>query len=352
MGRSKNVTIAGSLVAAAILIVVAIVVIRIAIEPSADTKPVATSGDATTEADEEAALKAAEPIDAAMIGYHEAAGFPVDFREPRALAVDAESQIYVGGDRAIGRYSGDGKKLAVFALPGEPRCLAVGAIEPSSRDQLLYVGMENHVEVYVPTGTRLAVWASRGPEAIFTSITTTEREVWVADAGNRLVWRFDAAGQLLEPVGQPDPAQHRAGFLVTNHYFDLVAGTDDLVYVVNPRALRVEGYMHNGEYETAWGKGSSKVDGFFGCCNPAQLAVLPDGRFVTAEKGLPRVKVYSRSGRFQTVVAGPAQLSDTPADLAADRRGRVLVLDAGHPGTGSAAKVRIFEKNSSNEEKQ
>ena len=148
---------------------------------------------------------------------------------------------------------------------------------------------------------------------------------------------------MLGPVGQPDPSQNRPGFLVTDpdHYFDLAAGTDDLVYVVNPRLLHVEGYTQNGEYETAWGKGSPAVADFFGCCNPAQLAVLPDGRFVTAEKGMPRVKIYLPTGTFQTVVAGPSQLTDTPADLAADRHGRVLVLD------GRAAKVRVFEKNSS-----
>jgi hypothetical protein len=204
--------------------------------------------------------------------------------------------------------------------------------------------MDDHVEVYDPRGTRVAVWKSRGPEAIFTSIATTEKQVWVADAGNRLVWRFDVDGKPVEPpVGQPDPSQNRTGFLVTNHYFDLAAGTDDLVYVVNPRLLRVEGFTHGGDFETAWGKGSPAVADFFGCCNPAQLAVLPDGGFVTAEKGLPRVKTYSRTGRFLSVVAGPSQLSDTPADLAADRQGRVLVLDA------RAAKVRIFEKNSSNQ---
>jgi hypothetical protein len=129
--------------------------------------------------------------------------------------------------------------------------------------------------------------------------------------------------------------------ITDNHHFDLVAGTDDLVYVVNPRLLHVEVFTHKGEYETAWGKGSPAVADFFGCCNPAQLAVLPDGSFVTAEKGIPRVKIYSRSGSFQAVVAGPSQLTDTPTDLAADRRGRVLVLD------GRAAKVRVFEKNSS-----
>ncbi len=382
MERNKNAMLAGSLAAAAILIVVAIVVVRIVVQRFADSRAAAPSGTASDEASEEAALKAAEPINPAMIGYHETAGFRVAFREPRALAVDADAQIYVGGDRAIERFSADGKKLAEIALEGEPRCLVVGALEPitpghalepetpadeierakpdhaltparpghslalATPKRLLYVGMEDHVEVYDPAGVRLAVWTSRGPDAIFTSITTTEDEVWVADAGNRLVWRLDVMGHLLEPVGQPDPSQRRVGFLVTNHYFDLAAGTNGLVYVVNPRLLRVEGYMQSGELETTWGKGSSAVADFFGCCNPAQLAVLPDGRFVTAEKGIPRVKVYSRRGNFETVVAGPPQLTDTPADLAADSRGRVLVLD------GRAAKVRVFEKNSNDKEKK
>jgi len=106
----------------------------------------------------------------------------------------------------------------------------------------------------------------------------------------------------------------------------------------------VEGYTDKGELETTWGQGSPAVADFFGCCNPAHLAVLPDGRFATGEKGIPRVKVYSREGKFQTVVAGPRQLSDTPADLAADCHGRVLVLD------GRAAKVRVFVSNKASKE--
>jgi len=345
MQRSKNPLIAASLLVAAILIVAGIVAVRVAMEHFTNLPTAADSDEATARADEEAALKAAEPITQAMIGYRETAGFAVALRQPRALAVDADSQVYVGGDKAVVRYSGDGKKLAEIALQGEPRCLAVGGPEHVHPGQL-YVGMEDRVEVYDPRGKLVKAWESRGPEAVFTSIATTDKEVWVADAGNRLVWRFDGAGRLLGPVGQPDPSQHLPGFQITSHYFDLAAGTDDLVYVVNPRMMRVEGYTHQGEFETAWGKGSSSVADFFGCCNPAQLAVMSDGSFVTAEKGMPRVKIYSRDGRFQTVVAGPSQLTDTPADLAADRRGRVLVLD------GRAMKVRVFEKNSAKKDER
>ena len=131
-----------------------------------------------------------------------------------------------------------------------------------------------------------------------------------------------------------------------SHYFDVAAGHDGLVYVVNPRLLHVEGYTINGEHETTWGKGSPAVADFFGCCNPAHLAVLPDGNFVTAEKGIPRVKIYNRRGELQSVVVGPPQLTDVPAAVAGDHRGRVLVLDA------RAAKVRVFEKKKAEERKK
>ena len=64
---------------------------------------------------------------------------------------------------------------------------------------------------------------------------------------------------------------------------------------------------------------------------------MSDGRFVTAEKGVVRVKLYSGAGKLQTVVAGPQHFRDTPVDLAVDARGRVLVLD------GRRKSVRVFE---------
>jgi hypothetical protein len=95
------------------------------------------------------------------------------------------------------------------------------------------------------------------------------------------------------------------------------------------------------------------IEGFSGCCNPVSLAVLPDGGFVTCEKGLIRVKVYNAEGEFVGVVAGPDELGrteimrvcDTPEqcgqqsfDAAVDAAGRIYILDTlNHT-------IRIFEK--------
>ena len=106
----------------------------------------------------------------------------------------------------------------------------------------------------------------------------------------------------------------------------------------------VETFATTGELEAVWGKAGGDVSSFFGCCNPSHLARLPDGRFVTSEKGIPRVKIYSSEGNFDCVVAGPEQLAVPAAaigdpraeltagvfDVAADSQGRVLVLDPAH----------------------
>jgi len=111
--------------------------------------------------------------------------------------------------------------------------------------------------------------------------------------------------------------------------------------VVNPGPHKIEAYTFYGDMEFSWGETSIGIKGFSGCCNPVSFAILPDGRFVTAEKGVPRVKIYSDSGVFLSVVAGMESFRDTVGvydpddtgdtrkalDVAVDSGGRILVLD-------------------------
>ena len=97
------------------------------------------------------------------------------------------------------------------------------------------------------------------------------------------------------------------------------------------------------------------IAGFCGCCNPVYFTRRPDGKFVTSEKGLNRIKIYDPKGRFEGVVAGPDQLvkdldlakkacADCQVgfgfDVACDSSGQVFALD---PATKT---VRVFTPKS------
>ena len=84
---------------------------------------------------------------------------------------------------------------------------------------------------------------------------------------------------------------------------------------------------------------------------PISISLLADGRFVTCEKGLPRVKIYTADGGFESVVAGPESFPENAKacsglndcthggiDATADAQGIVYILDL------VAADVRVMKR--------
>jgi hypothetical protein len=287
-------------------------------------------------------------VDPNLILYAEA-GPPVNtgLRESRAIALDAGGRMYIAGDRAIRVLSNTGSPERLIELAGEPQCLAV------SEDGRLYIGLRDHVEVVNAQGRPVASWASPGAGTVLTSMAKSQDDVFAADAGRRVVLHYNSAGTLIKRIGEKDPDKNTPGFVIPSPHFDLAVSRDGLLRVVNPGRHRLEAYTFDGDFEFGWGERSVGIEGFCGCCNPVSFALLPNGGFVTAEKGLVRVKVYNSDGGFAGVVAGPAQLAkgqrlricDTPEecqgsalDVAAGADGRVYILD---PADNV---VRIFQR--------
>ncbi len=55
---------------------------------------------------------------------------------------------------------------------------------------------------------------------------------------------------------------------------------------------------------------------FCGCCNPAHFAVIPQG-FVTAEKGINRIKILDQNGDFVEFVSSQNNFTQSiPLDVA------------------------------------
>lgn len=268
-----------------------------------------------------------ETIDPALIHYKQTAEIPLDTKQPHAVAVGPNGNIYVGGDKTIEILTANGEKIKEIKLDYEPRCLAIGDDQHKYPGRI-YVGSSNMICVLDSDGNPLAQWDKLNDKALPTSIAVAENDIFLADAGNKIIWHYDTDGKLINRIGEEDKVRNIPGFFITSPYFDLAVGRDGLLYVVNPIARRLEAFTFQGDLEFSWGKGSSTIDGFFGCCNPAHFTVLSDGRFVTAEKGLPRIKVYSAEGNFECVVAGKKEFPSIAADLSRDQHNRILALDA------------------------
>jgi len=286
-----------------------------------------------------------ERTDPALLHYEEKAQFSTDLEEPKCLAVAAGDTILVGGDRLVKTFDRDGKLLATIRLPEKPL-----ALDPLD-DGAVRVGLRERWETYDKHGVPTASSEPLGDRVYITALAHTGPLVFVADAGNREVIRCGADGKVLSRFGKVGAKDGTPGFVVPSPYFDLSVGPEGVLWVANPGKHRVEAYTFDGRYETGWGETAMNVEGFCGCCNPVYFARLPDGRFVTSEKGLNRVKVYDVKGKFESVVAGPEHLVKDRdlarkactncqvgfgMPVAADSRGRVVVLD-----TATRA-VRIF----------
>ena len=283
-------------------------------------------------------VKELAKIDPNLILYEEASeAISTGFTDSRAITVDSQGSIYTAGDKAIRVFAASGNLVGEVELTDVPRCLTV------SGDGKIYVGMKDHVEVYDGRGKRLATWEPLGDNAVLTSIAVSKNDVFVADAGNRIVLRYDTTGKLINRIGEKDKDRNVPGFVIPSPHFDLAVGRDGLLRVVNSGRHRIEAYTFDGELEFWWGKFSNvDLKGFTGCCNPVNFAILGDESFVTCEKGLTRVKIYDAEGAFVGAVAGPEQLVEGgtsrichfPADcqaggfdVAVDATGRILVLD-------------------------
>jgi hypothetical protein len=297
--------------------------------------------------------------DPKLIAYEEIDGIPTGMDEVGGLAVDQDGRVYVAGGALVRVFDAGGARLREFPTGGGATSLAVapaaagsgvpasaapgagatsasaGSPSPGGR---VFVAMKNRVEVYDANGGRLAAWGDFDPNSMFSSIAVGERDVFLSDDNVAEVLRCDLSGKVIGRIGREEAS---TSVLLRSPHFDVsLGGGDGLLWITNPGRLRVEAYTFAGDQKVSWGIPSMAIDGFSGCCNPKDIAFLPDGGVVTSEKGFPRVKVYDRSGKFRCVVAG-AESFDPGVhylDLAVDRAGRVLVLDP------AQKKVRIFVK--------
>jgi len=174
-----------------------------------------------------------------------------------------------------------------------------------------------------------AVLLSLGGNAYITNLETDGTYIYIADMGNRLFWKVTHEGKMVANWGKKDPALNQPGLIVPSPYLELTIDSEGKLWGVNPGRHSVDLYDENLAVVRSWGFASSRTPGFCGCCNPTHLVALADGTFLTAEKGLPRVKHYSTKGELMGVVVPPTDFEvGTEAIIIAARSAEeVLVVN-------------------------
>ncbi|OFX61849.1 MAG: hypothetical protein A2046_07435 [Bacteroidetes bacterium GWA2_30_7] len=272
--------------------------------------------------------------DSSLICYNEIFQINLNMEEPKGIAIDDSDFVYVAGIKKIMIFDSGGKHISEITTSDTATCIAVNS------KQEIFAGMVNHIEVWNKNGTLISKWKTENPLSIFTGIAVNDSLVFVADATERLVHQFTMQGKLINNIGAEDSLNGIPGIIIRSAYFDVALGRDNEIWVGNQGRYSVEAYDFKGNIKSSWGVAAMSIEGFSGCCNPTNFAIFKDGSFVTSEKAIERVKIYSQSGEFKCVVAGTEKFDKGTKglDLAIDSKERIFVLDP------MRKMVRVFEK--------
>ena len=278
-------------------------------------------------------LEEFKKIDTSMIKYKEVKRIAANFSNPKAfdyykglLGIAYENHLQVidtTGREYFNRTIEDTITSISFAPDGK-----------------IFLGCEDHIELYDLNGELLDKWEIIDPGSYITSIAFKEDMIFIADAGGPVVHRFNYKGEKINSFDGTGRIESDIGFVVPSPYFDLAIDPDDQLWVANTGLQSIENYTDEGALRAYWGEPSFTLEGFIGCCNPAQFSILSNGSFVTSEKGIVRIKVYHPSGELESVVASSSDFNPTsePADLAVDEHDGIYALDI------SRKMIRKFER--------
>lgn len=201
-----------------------------------------------------------------------------------SVAVSENGMIFLGGDSFVSALDKNLGLLWSLETEGKITALAVTG-------DTLFASTTETIFLVSSSGKLITEWGPYEGNSIITSLSASPQHVVIADAGNKRVFVLDREGEVLKMMGQGDER-----FLIPSGYFD-VALSGNLVFAANTGNRRIETWTTDGRKTEEFGEPGTAPGAFCGCCNPAHFAVIPQG-FVTAEKGINRIKILDRDGVF------------------------------------------------------
>lgn len=222
----------------------------------------------------------------------------------KAVSVASSGNIFLGGDSFVSCYNNKMQLLWNMKAPSSVTSL-------SCWGDTLFASTSDQILVLSSTGKILNEWGPFEDSCMITSVSSNAKYIAFADAENKTVFILDKGGEVKKMIGQND--NH---FVIPSPYFDVALDINNNVYAANTGLHRIETYTIEGVLKSQFGEAGTSPGSFCGCCAPPHFAIIPQG-FVTAEKGINRIKILSTNGDFIEFVNSKNNfIKSEPLDLA------------------------------------
>jgi hypothetical protein len=244
----------------------------------------------------------------------------------KAVTVTISGKVYVGGNSFVSCYDKDLNLLWNVKTPA-----AVTAL--SNYGDSVFAATTNQILVMDPGGKILNEWGPFEDRCLITSVNANKKFVAFADAGNKSVFILDKGGEVKKIIGQNDKQ-----FIIPSPFFDVALDYNNNLFVANTGHHRIETRSIDGVVKSFFGEPGLAPEYFCGCCAPAHFALVPQG-FVTAEKGINRIKILNMKGEFvEYVNSKNSFIKSVPLDLASADG---ITIYAVYPGD---SKLYVFNR--------
>jgi len=224
----------------------------------------------------------------------------------KAVAVSADGNIYLGGDSFVSCYSEDLKDIWTLDTPEKITAISVyGDTVFATSEELIFLLNRD--------GKLINEWGPYEANCIITSVSANKDYLAIADAGNKTVFILRKDGEVISLIGHFGDK-----LLIPSPYFDVNLTDDNNLFMAHTGIFRIEKRTINGKILSSFGEPGSAPESFCGCCNPAHFAIIPQG-FVTAEKGINRIKIMGPEGGFIEYVSSDNDfIASAPLDVASE----------------------------------
>lgn len=270
---------------------------------------------------------------------------------PRAVAVDADDNIYAADSSRVSVFDSDGNYLFNFGQVNNWGRGKIGPISDMSIDDLnkrIYLADGSAwITVVDFEGNFLFEWGGfgskdgelLGPYGLY--VDSEYERVYVADAGNRRIQVFDLDGNFLFKWGSSGRDDNQFGFPVAVS----INPINGLVYVADRTFHRIQVFDRDGNFQFKW-VGSGQWHGDGALWEPSAIDFDSVGNVYVANIYTAQVQVFDEYGSFLARWGSRYDeksyfSSFSIGKIAIDSKNRVLV--SGSSLWGRGPRIFVFE---------